>query len=359
MDSKISQLASVSPLLLTDVFPLVRGAANNKATLADLLGLTERRNWLANGDFRRASYGSSIVLTTSWQDVMDRWKAVQTGAAGMTLNQVDAYAVGQGSRKCLQVMQTSNAAGTAYLVQAMESMDSVRMQGRDVSMRFAFSKGPNWTGGNLTVSIHSGTALDSTAASMGVWGGAALVAQGVAVPSAAWVEFTLSGNVAAGANQVGVMIQCTPSGAAVDANSYLYLADVSLTIGSKAPDRYPMNPIALEDVLCQRWVPSFEGAVWVPAVGPGTGATGAVFTLAFPVEARIAPTGIAVSNVGHYSASNGLGGIVCTNIVHGGSASKFALPLVTTHAAGIVAGDCYMLAGNNASSRLVATGAAL
>lgn len=362
-DTSILNTAALSPLLPTDVLPIVRpgGAFGNRTTLADVLGLTQRRNLLVNGDARFARYGAAQTITTSWKYVFDRWLAVQPGAAGMSVSQVDGYGAGLGARHAWLFTQTSNAAGQLNFTQSLESIDAVRHQGKPVTLRFLVVKGSSWTAPNITASLYTGTGLDETAASIGSWTGSALAGQAVVVPTVAWQVFTLSANLGAGISQLGVVFQATPSGAAVDADSYLYLALVSITEGSVAPDAYPERSYDDELALCERWLPGWSSVgtqSWLPGYGIGQGSTAAALFLPFRRAARKSPTGIVVSNVGHVGVSDASGSVNGTNLTFNSASPEMGVVNFAA-AASLVQYRPYGPYFNNAAGRLVFPGAEL
>jgi hypothetical protein len=86
-----------------------------------------------------------------------------------------------------------------------------------------------------------------------------------------------------------------------------YITGVQLEKGSTATS-FDYRPYGTELQLCQRYLPAFIGgtAGFQPIANGGSyGAVNTIFTINFPVQARVSPTGITASAVGNYSVMNG------------------------------------------------------
>jgi hypothetical protein len=77
-------------------------------------------------------------------------------------------------------------------------------------------------------------------------------------------------------------------------------------VASSAVSSYAYRPYGTELALCQRYLPAFKGdANWF-GFGTGAGTTVAYCTAPFPVTARVAPTGVTVSNVSHFNVTDAI-----------------------------------------------------
>lgn len=308
-DSRILQLPAVSPLVGTDVLPIVRGAgagANKRSTVDDLVAMTYRRNALINGGFDVSQRGTSFPLTVAFAYTIDRWFARQLTLAQSTINQGGLYPFGVNAYKGMQIVLTGNSANTIQVCQVLETVDSTIYQGKTVNFQFTCTKGSTWNPPNLGVIVYWGTNVDGASGGIGGAGWTAGTATNFA-PSAAWQTFNCSMAVPANATQLGVLFQATPTGAAVDGNSYLWITNAGITEGL-APSSILRRPFADELAICQRYYcKSFPYAV---APAQNAGQAGAIFVPqllgasiaqqlggeTFPVRMRAAPGALTFYN---------------------------------------------------------------
>jgi hypothetical protein len=211
-DSRILQLPAISPLLGTDVVPLVRGTgagANKRATLDDLIALTARRNFLINGAFDVSQRGTAFPLTTNFVYTVDRWFARQVTLAQCSINQQNLYAFAANAYKGIQISLTGTSANTIQVGQVIETADSVGLQGRTATFRFGAAKGSTWNPPNLGATIYHGTTVDGGMGGFGGAGWTAAASVNVA-PGAAFSYFNVSVAIPSTATQVGVLLTATP-----------------------------------------------------------------------------------------------------------------------------------------------------
>jgi hypothetical protein len=277
-------LPAVTPALLTDVLATIRSGAGKTLTVADLLPLTERRNMIINGAFEVAERASTYALTTVAAWGLDRWFAFQATAAGCTASIVAPSPALPGFSKCLKILLTAAAANKVTVGQIVETIDVTKWQGRNVTLHIRAVKGSSWNPTNVGVLITTGTGTDQGLASLvaATWTGQANTVNSNFVPTAAWVDYPFNFTVPAGCTEIAVQMTATPSGAAVDANSYLMVTGVEVKEGLAA-DNYHFRPYREEEMLCQRF--------FCRAAGSGSAATAAIVDvqLMFPVVMRVAP----------------------------------------------------------------------
>ena len=271
-DSRILQLPAITPVLGTDVVPLVRGSgagANKRATLDDLVALTIRRNALINGGFDVSQRGIAFALTTGFAYTIDRWFARQLTTAQSTVNQGALYPFAIAANRGMQIVLTGTSANAIQVCQVLETADSAYYQGKTVTFRFTCAKGSTWNPPNLGVILYWGTNVDGASGGLGGAGWTAGASPTFA-PAAAFQTFSASMAVPTNATQLGVLFQATPTGAAVDANSYLWITDVSLTEGPVAPAGPLRNHFADELAICQRYYNKTFPYATAPAQNAGT-----------------------------------------------------------------------------------------
>lgn len=135
------------------------------------------------------------------------------------------------------------------------------------------------------------------------------------------------------------------------------LALVQLEAGSIATD-FETRSVAQELALCQRYLPVVSGASGPVGAGFCNSATKAFISAPFDGPARIAPTGITVSNGAHFLVAITGTTIATTSLVFN-TASVRATDFEVNVAAGLTAGQGAILRLNNTAAQILFTGAEL
>lgn len=217
-------------------------------------------NFLINGSFDFAQRATSYVGTTSGAyGCVDRWRMGQSGAANVTFSQAAPAPALAGYTNCLKVLLTGASANPIFWEQVVEPIDVSALQGQSVVLSFSVLKGPSWNPANLRVRIITGTVSGQSSASLdaGTWTGQANTLDTTVAPGAAWAVFSATVVIPAGCMELAVRFDATPTGAAVDANSYLMMTGVDLRVGTTAPASRDSRPMPLEVALCQRFYRRF------------------------------------------------------------------------------------------------------
>jgi hypothetical protein len=136
------------------------------------------------------------------------------------------------------------------------------------------------------------------------------------------------------------------------------IGNFQLELGSVATT-FEQRPYGLELALCQRYLPAFNSttALGTFGVGYATAAAQGVINIPFQTLARVAPTGISVSNVSHFDFNNP-SAITPTNITYN-TASTYMGKCIIAFAAGGAAGDGADFSFVNASGSILFTGSEL
>jgi hypothetical protein len=144
-------------------------------------------------------------------------------------------------------------------------------------------------------------------------------------------------------------------------NATFYITGVQLEKGSTATS-FDYRPYGTELALCQRYLPAFSGAGGAGTIGVGqtVATTAALATVFFQVPARVQPTGIVISSVAHFSATQTSGsGTVYSSILYN-SASTYAGEVYGTGATGLgAAGGSTQFRISSTSGLLYFTGCEL
>lgn len=305
-NSAAAAAASVASLGL----PLAVASGGTGSTTAqgarDALGAESRKNRIINGAMQCAQQSTSYALTTGvGYGSLDQWAAAQGGAANGVLQQ--STNAPTGFRYSLKLGRNNGATQTGALQvqQALETNDSIPLQGKQVTLSFYAMKGANFSGGNLAVQLWSGTGVDQSVGSLaGAWTGAsAPISQSQAL-TAGWVRYQFTGTVPTGATQLGVFFSYTPTGTA-GADDNVYITGVQLEIGTAASD-YDAATYQQDLARVQRqfiWcVPSNTNAIQHRHYG----VAGNYYSMTqpFPVPMRVTPS---FGLVGSWNVSNATG----------------------------------------------------
>jgi len=222
------------------------------------------RNALINGDMRINQRGTSTNLASltavatatpgSW--VTDRWNVFRQGfAAGASIGQgtgmvyADMPFADAGIATYGRIGRTAaNAATTAiYCDYNMESQDSYRLVGKQVTLSFYYRNGVNFSDNFLTASLFSGAATDAALRS----GTFTSFATTAFAKSSSWVRATVTGTVPTSAAQVCLRFSYTPVGTAGNADHF-DVTGVQLELGSVATP-FEVRPYSVEVQSCMRY----------------------------------------------------------------------------------------------------------
>jgi hypothetical protein len=181
---------------------------------------------------------------------------------------------------------------------AMETSDAIRLAGQTVTISFYAKAGANYSSAssNLNTFQYSGTGTNQAAIDMTSWTGLGNTSGTNFTLTTSWQRFTVTQSYASTVKQIGLAFVSTPVGTA-GADDSFFITGIQVEAGSVAtPFQTASGTLQGELALCQRYLPSIS----VPNSimnGFFGGTTAGVFTYSFPVQARVAPTGITVSNV--------------------------------------------------------------
>jgi len=237
----------------------------NPNTGAAQAGLMPFRNALINGDMRINQRGTSTNLASmtalgaGMQYVCDRWGVYRTGyatggqtAQGTNLTTGDLPFNEAGITTFARVGRVlSNALTNAILLSyALETQDSVKFKGKNVTVSGYYRTGANFSGSQLVIETVTGTGTDE-----GIQRGSYITGgtnyQLSLSLNTNWSKFTYTTKLATTTNQVAVNIIYSPTGTA-GANDYFDITGVQLELGSVATP-FEVRPYPVELQLCQRY----------------------------------------------------------------------------------------------------------
>jgi streptogramin lyase len=218
---------------------------NSGAVQASLLPF---RNALMNGDMLVNRRGTStnlasltaVATATPGSFVTDRWNVYRAGfAAGASIGQgtdltyADIPFSDVGIDSYGRVGRTVGNALTAaiYCDYNMESQDSYRFAGRQVTLSFYYRNGVNFSDTALTATLYYATGIDQSLVT--AFGSFTSFATQTFAKVGAWTRATLTGLVPTTATQIALRFSYTPVGTA-GGTDHFDLTGVQLETGSVA-----------------------------------------------------------------------------------------------------------------------------
>jgi hypothetical protein len=287
------------------------------------------RNLLDGGDFTINPWQRNIpalatggVITTAVTNTptyfADRFFAVGNASAAILMANVADTTVPGFANSLLLTRQAANT-NTAVINfgQVVETADSVKLQNQTVTLSFWARTAANYSGGNLSVALISGTGANQSAANMvaGSWTGQSSItltpsaSNGVAgAPasqplSAGMTRYSFTGVVPVNSTQIGFLLGFTPTGTAGTTDG-IYFNGFQLEIGASA------SPFEREDVQivleeCQRYcaVLAEPASGNVVAAGTNTGSGSQIILWQLPAQMYKSPTFI--SALGSFKTNQG------------------------------------------------------
>jgi hypothetical protein len=227
----------------------------NSATATGLQWTTPAStgNVLMNGGFDIWQRGTSPtwISNNTFNIGPDRWYAISP--AGRTHSRVDSGLAG--FQYAVRYQRTAGNTDTLDINagQVLETIHSIPLAGKAVTLSFYARKGANYSAGNLLGAVVSGAGIDQNYVFPG-FSGAAIVASGSLALTTDWQRFTTTGTVSSSATQLVVRIETGPFSGTAGANDWFEITGVQLEAGTVAtPFRRNAPSIQAELAACQRY----------------------------------------------------------------------------------------------------------
>jgi|SRR5579859_3386634 len=269
---------------------------NMLADLINQIDYNTPRNLIDGGDFttnpwQRGTSFTAIANTLTY--TADRWFAVGGASSSISVSKQANTAIA-GFGQALQWGRANANSNTAVinLGQVVETADSIRVQGQQVTLSFWAQAGANGPTQAVSVKLVAGTGTDQSAANLvaGSWTGATNVINSTFIPTTTMTQYTFTGTVPANATQLGLLISYTPVGTA-GANEWVQFVGVQLEAGQYVSNFEHLDvQMVLE--ICQRYFFNIAEPAAGVVVGAGmvTTTNNEIVMLNLPVQMRAAPT---------------------------------------------------------------------
>jgi hypothetical protein len=245
------------------------------ATVYDTGGALSFRNRIINGGFQVNQRGS-VAATAGLQYGPDRWLGTLSGGTGISASFITS-AFGGATTGMGAFLSGTWTNGLPYFAQRIESLNSVDLNGRQITVSGKFSQNTGSTQ-NIVVRISRPNALDN-------WTGATIVATSanIAIPSGVTTPFTAGFTLGASDATNGLMLEIYVANAISATNRLIGIADIQLEAGAVAT---PFERVEFGESLrrCQRY---FE-ITSLYANGSGVGSS--IASISSKVSKRASPT---------------------------------------------------------------------
>jgi hypothetical protein len=261
---------------------------------------------------------------------------------------------------CARIQRDSGntSLATLYLLQTLESVNSIPFAGKTVTVSFYARAGANYSNvsSQLNFALNSGTGTDQNVLS-GFTGSANVVTINFTLTTT-WQRFTVTGTVSSTATQLGFYPNFTPVGTA-GAADYVDVTGFQIDIGSVAlPFRTNGATIQGELAACQRYYIRTLASVTDAnhALGFGNSSTQTYFQATLG-EMRVTPTVLDYANL---CASDGASNTAITSLsINAANSTARTAFLIGGHASGITQYRPYLLRNNNNTGGYIGFGAEL
>ena len=211
-------------------------------------------NSIINGNMIIPQRGTSGPLTASPKYIcVDRWAIYQGVAANGTAAQVPANLTGFQYALKVGRNNTSTLTGNIWFGQALETVNSIPLQGKTVTLSFYAKAGSSFSGSVFNSTVVTGTGTDQSISVVPTqgWTGFVSPINGSATLTTNWQCFTYTGTIPQTATQIAIAFSYTPVGTAANDDN-VYITGVQLEIGSV---KSPFEIISYQNTLdlCYRY----------------------------------------------------------------------------------------------------------
>jgi hypothetical protein len=308
------------------------------------------KNKILNSDFAIAQRGTSFTVgSASYTYTLDRWKCFSANTS-TTVSRDTSAPTGFSYSLKLQRPNGNTGTNSLNIIQIIESANVTNLQGQTVTLSFYVKKGANYSGGNVTAQLLSGTAVDQGGDPYSFTGLATPINDNF-TPTTTFTRVSYTGTVGSTAKELAAAFSYTPTGTA-GADDALYITGVQLELSASATTYSPnTSNFALELAACQRYFNRFNGGVSLYyANGMSDSATTAYGVYSYPVTMRTVPSFSTVGAASNFSLYNAGGAITCSAVPGFTNAGVASAVIINTVASGMTAGRAVMLTAGTSTA---------
>jgi hypothetical protein len=321
--------------------------------------VTSGKNCLINGAFDIWQRGTSIAFGNVYS--ADRWSVYHSSATATATRQLTNDTTNLPNiQYCIRLQRNSSSTATdpIYLLQSVETVNSIPFAGKTVTVSFYARAGANFSAPSsvINVRLQSGTSVDGSIVN-GPFDNNTGVINADATLTTTWQQFTFTATVPVTTKQLGFYTQHNSVGTA-GVNDYYEITGIQLELGSVATHfSRAGGTIGGELSLCQRY---YERINWNSLAGYATFGQGAAQTtlnvrtlVPFLVQKRVKPTAIDYPTVSTNFriidfADNVPGS--ATAVAFDGNQTSTSVGYLNWTTTGAVQNRPYLVTGNNTAS---------
>jgi hypothetical protein len=236
----------------------------------------------------------------------DRWKYYNNGTSLTITRQATGDTTNLPNiQYCMRVARNNASTNTNsnYLEQSFETVNSIPLAGKTITLSFYARKGANYStaSSNLYAEVHSGTGTDQSWLT-GYTGDVTVISQ-AAVLTGTWQRFSYSGTLNTTITEMAVVFASVPVGTA-GAADYFEVTGVQVEVGSTASPYAPNGAnYQAELAACQRYYFATQTGTST-YIGYAYALNGTIYDIPFPVSMRTNPTALVTSGTSSAYALN-------------------------------------------------------
>jgi hypothetical protein len=281
--------------------------------------------------------GTSAALAAGGVYFADRFQGYRSTAGATASRQLTNDTTNLPNiQYCSRIQRDSGNTGTQTILisQSFETVNSIPLAGRTVTMSFYARCGANYspTSSLLTAQLFTGTGTDQNAMMTGYTGSAATISQTPTLTTT-WQRFSYSATIPVATTEMAPYFTFTPVGTA-GVNDYYEITGLQVEVGSVAT---PFETELYGETLvkCQRYYYRAQpaGAGRLGPTGAFTSTTNAFFIAQFPVTMRTLPSSIEFGTLTAYDYATDLS-LTALTITAGGSTTSASLLTATVASGG-------------------------
>lgn len=329
------------------------------------------RNRIINGAFnifQRTTVNTAVALTGSFTyQTADRWAlAMAATVAGTSTIINSSLPTGFANGFKIGRNSGSTSTGQIYFNQAIESANSIDLQGQAITVSFWAKAGANFSAAssNMNITVNTGTGGDASnlSATFSGWTGNAVPLATSQPLTTTWIRYSFTCTLASNITNVGIILNYIPTGTA-GADDNLYITGVQLEKGATATP-FEYRPYGTELALCQRYLPALLSSSTLDSLGMAQAysTTSCLLLANFLTQARVPATGFTISSasdIGGWKANSTSAGTPTTVTFNRSGVNSAWLDISGWSTAGLVAGSAMGVIWSSASGKLLFTGCEL
>jgi hypothetical protein len=306
------------------------------------------KNAIINGGFDIAQRGTSFT-TGSITYTVDRWQIWSTGAGGNCV--VTRVAGTSGAQYATEFGRQSGSSSLTEprFAQTIETANSIQYAGKNIVVSFEALKGANYSGGDLSVDVTTGTGTDQN---FTAFTGSATVTTTFTLTASNASYTTGAIAIPSNATEIALVFRYTATGTA-GADDYVRLQKVQFELGSTESEfSRAGGTLQGELAACQRYYyrTTAESVYSVFGYGGSASTTIAVISIPFPVTMRTTPSSLDASAIA--VQEDFVGGVIAATLTLA-APTKWAGYVEATVASGLTKyRPERILANNNAAAFL-------